>query len=211
MKTEYKSTFYEFLDGQLRIQEIESWIYRTPDLEGDLEEEIYSELIEFNFKDKYSEELFINFICDKVINQGDFLTWKIKGLLRRFIASPNESQRLLNEFYRLCTGFFTSQGQISKGFKFLQNLGFNFLYWMDEGYLRINYGKKWHIEYQKCKKDLPFYHKQLEPIASRILKALNDKEIEILDHSNYNITKELRKDLESKTLFILKHKADDKA
>jgi hypothetical protein len=40
MRTEYKSTFFKFLDGQLRIQELESWIYRTPGIEDDLEEEI---------------------------------------------------------------------------------------------------------------------------------------------------------------------------
>jgi hypothetical protein len=136
-------------------------------------------LIELNFKDKYSDGLLVNLITEKIIKQGDFLTWKIKELLTRFIESPHEYQSLLNEFYMLSTNAYNSQGGIAKGFKFLQNLGLNYLYWMDEGYLKTNYGKKWQIEYQKCKEDLPFYHKQLEPIASRILKALNDKEIEI--------------------------------
>ena len=77
MKTEYISIFFKFLDGQLKIQELESWIYSTPGLAYDLEEEFYSELIEFNFKDKYSDGLLVNLITEKIINQGDFLTWKI--------------------------------------------------------------------------------------------------------------------------------------
>ena len=110
----------------------------------------------------------------------------------------------------LSTDAYNSQGEIAKGFKFLQNLGLNHLHWMDKGYLKSNYGKQWQIEYQKCKEDLPFYHRQLEPIASRILKALNDKEIEILDQGRHKITEELKTQLESDTILKIKHKASNK-
>ena len=107
----------------------------------------------------------------------------------------------------LSTEAYNSQGTVAPGFKFLQNLGLNFLFWMDAGYLKTNYGKKWQIEYKKCKDEVPFYNKQLLPIAKKILLAMDTKQIEIKGQGIYTIESKLKEELESELIFKLEHKA----
>ncbi len=82
MKSEYKATFFKYLDGRLSIEELESWIYRAQGLEDHLEKEVYSELIAFNFKNKYSDGLLVDLITEKIIRRRAFLTWKIKKTVK---------------------------------------------------------------------------------------------------------------------------------
>ena len=206
MNPKYKSKFFEFLNGELKISGLETWLYSTPELENDLDKELYFELISFNYKDKNSQGQLTELILDRTVTEGEFLTWKIKRLLKRFIETPAETKTLLDQFYNLSTDAYNSRREVSPGFKFLRHLGFNYLYWMEEDYLWSNYGKQWQIEYKKCLAELPYYHAQLEPIAKQILTALEEKQIEINGHGNYTITKTLKTELESDDVFQLEHK-----
>ena len=82
------------------------------------------------------------------MDEGEFITEEIKNLLLRFVANPNETKILLDQLYLYSEDAVNSQGEISKGFRFLQNLRFNRIYWMERNYLKGNFGKKWQIEYR---------------------------------------------------------------
>ena len=130
--------------------------------------------------------------------------------MREPSPQPEEIIDRLNEFYALYSNAYNSRGEMAPGFKFLQNLGLNYLYWMDEGYLKTHYGNEWQAEYKIFKKELPFYHEQLKPVAKLILQALEDKTIEIFKQGDYVMTDTLRKKLESDTLFRIVHDSANK-
>jgi len=206
MRESYKIEFYRFLNGEYQLKDFEELIYSNVDLESQIGSDIYLELVGFDFNDKNSQSRLIEFIFDSIITMGEFLTWRIREILIDFIERPDKIKKLLDEFYHLTCDAYNSQGEIAKGFKFLQNLGMNYFYWMDEGYLKTNYGKKWQIEYNKCKDDFGFYHEQLKPIAIKILESIDNEKIKINGQGDYEITDFLKTELESDKIFELKHK-----
>ena len=76
---------------------------------------------------------------------------------------------------------------------------------MDESYLRYAYGSNWKSEYRKTLNNLDFYHRQLKPIAEKILNAINQGDIKIISKGKYEITEELKQELELNKIFLLKH------
>jgi hypothetical protein len=88
---------------------------------------------------------------------------------------------------------------------FLEHLGLNYFWWMDEHYLRYAHRSNWKSEYRKTLDNLEFYHRQLKPIAEKILNAINQSDIKIISKGKYEITEELRQELETDKIFELKH------
>jgi hypothetical protein len=162
-------------------------------------------LISFEFKDKYANDK-IRSLISRIINIGDFEKWKITNKLKSFIDKPEHTKDLLNDFYDLFFGFPNENPYEQKGYKFLQNLGLNCLYWIDEGYLKSSYGDSWIEYYKKYEAEIPLYHEQLVPIASLILSALTSDEIEIYGKGDYKISDFLKEKLESDKIIKLKHK-----
>ncbi|HEX3008400.1 MAG TPA: hypothetical protein VHO90_12390, partial [Bacteroidales bacterium] len=93
-----------------------------------------------------------------------------------------------------------------KGYKFLQNLGLNYLHWIDEAYLKTSYGDKWTDYYKKYESEIPFYHEQLVPVAKLIFSGLQTNEIEIFEKGIYKISDSLKEQLENDKILELKHK-----
>ncbi|MBB6461848.1 hypothetical protein [Flammeovirga kamogawensis] len=46
--------FYEVLKHKISIQDFEKWVYETKELELELLEDIYTDLISLNYKTKYN-------------------------------------------------------------------------------------------------------------------------------------------------------------
>ncbi|MEN7550457.1 hypothetical protein AAG747_21235 [Rapidithrix thailandica] len=46
--------FYEVLNHKMLLQDFEPWVYKTHELESELPEGIYTDLISLNFKEKYA-------------------------------------------------------------------------------------------------------------------------------------------------------------
>ncbi len=105
------------------------------------------DLASFDFNDKNAYEK-INSIIENIINKGNFERWRIANKLIDFINHPENSKKLLNDFYHLFCGFPNENPYQPKGYRFLQNLGLNSLHWIDEAYLKASYGDKW-IDYYK--------------------------------------------------------------
>ncbi len=204
MKEDTKVKFYQFLVGKIGIAEFEKWIYSNSSLEIEIGENSYMDLISFDFKDKSANEILKVFISE-IVQIGDFEKWKITNKLREFIDSPERTKDLLNDLYLLFSGLPNDNSNEPKGYKFLQNLGLNYLHWMDEDYLKTCHGDKWTDYYEKYEKEIPLYYKQLVPIARLILSAFQKAEIEIINKGQYVISDSLKEQLESDKVFELRH------
>lgn len=197
--------FYKFLNGDTNLLDIETFIYKQPELEQQLDKDIYLELINFDFKDKNADDKLRQFLFQDIAEEGQFETWKLKSLLYTFMTDFKNIHKFLDKLYHLYCGIYQNNGQRKYQYKFLSNLGLNYLYWVDEGYLKANYGDNWEKEYKKCFADFEFYHRQLKPFAEEILTALNDSKIQILNDGTYSITDDLKAKLETEKIYELKH------
>jgi hypothetical protein len=200
-----KIKFYNVLTGKTSLKDFETWIYSDSDLESEIGTSNYMDLVSFGFNDKNANEK-INSIIGNIINNGDFERWKITNKLIDFIDHPEKTKELLNDFYHLFCGFPNENPYEAKGYKFLQNLGLNYLYWIDETYLKTSYGDKWIDYYKKYENEVPLYHQQLVPVAKLILSGLQTNRIEILEKGIYKISASLKAQLESDKILQLKHK-----
>ena len=197
--------FCKFLNGDINLLDIETFVYKQTDLEQQLDEEIYLELINFDFKDKNASDRLRHFIFRHISSEGQFETWKLKLLLNTFLTDISNTHIYLDKLYHLYCGIYQDNGQRKYRYKFLSNLGLNYLWWVDEGYMKTNYGINWEKEYKNCFDDFGFYHSQLDPFAHEILTALNDNKIQILNDGTYTITEDLKAKLETETIYKLKH------
>lgn len=200
-----KVEFYKFLNGERTVEELRDFIYSQPDLEQQLESAAYFSLIELNFNDKYDRAKLPALIKNSVVEEGQFETWKLRTLLNNFLSDVSNTHINLDKFYHLYCGIYQDEGQRRYEYKFLSNLGLNYLYWADEDYMKVNAGANWEAEYNNCFKDFAFYHAQLKPFAEEILGALDENKIQILNDGTYLITDELKAKLETKTIYKLKH------
>ena len=200
-----KIGFYKFLNGDKTVSELESFIYGQTDLEHQLTSDIYIELISFDFKDKYVIAKLPDFIKQKLIDEGQFETWKLRTILNNFLTDYKNLRIYLDKLYHSYFGVYQDNGKRKYEFKFLANLGLNYLWWVDEAYLKTTYGENWKIEYDKCFDNFEFYQQQLKPFADQILTALHTKQIIILNDGTYNISDELKADLETDKIYELKH------
>ncbi len=201
-----KIQFYNFLSGDTSVECIEYFIYSQADLEKQLDSETYLNLIEMNFKDKYIIAKLPEFIKNRIVEEGQFEMWKLKRILNDFLTQPEKTDHNLVEIYQLYCGVYQDNGQRKYKFKFLGNLGLNYLFWAEEGYLKTHYGDNWKTEYEKCKSEFGFYHDQLKNFATEILLAIDSNEIEILNDGAYRISNDLKNKLETEEIYKLKHK-----
>lgn len=205
MKDSTKKKFYGFLTGKINLKDFETWIYSESALESEIGSGAYMDLVSLDFNERNVYEK-LNSIISNVINKGDFETWMISDKLGDFIAHPEKAKELLNDFYHLFCGLPNENPYEPKGYKFLQNLGLNYLHWIDETYLKASHGEKWTDYYKKYESEIPLYHKQLVPVANLILSGLESGEIKILGKGDYDITDSMKEQLESDKVLKLKHK-----
>ena len=200
-----KIEFYKFLNGDKSVEELECFIYSQSDLEQQLDSETYLNLVELNFKDKYGKAKLTDIIKNRIIEEGQFETWKLKRILNDFLIQPEKTDTNLDKIYHLYRGFYQDNGQRKYEYKFLGNIGLNYLHWTSEGYLKTHYGDNWRVEYEKCKTEFEFYHEQLKDFATEILLAIENKKIEILNGGTYIISNDLKDKLETDEIYKLKH------
>ena len=184
---------------------MENFIYKHSDLEHELDRDTYLELISLDFNDKCVIATLPDFIKRKIIDEGQFETWKLRNVLNALLTDPKNLHIHLDKLYHLYCGIYHDTGERRYEFKFLGNLGLNYLYWVDEGYMKANYGDKWKQEYERSFNDFEFYHEQLKPFAKEILSALDTKQIIILNDGTYKISDELKTKSETEKIYKLKH------
>lgn len=199
---ENKIEFFRFLNNDISISELEKFIYSRTELEQQIDNEIYINLISSDFTNKAKLD---NLIKSRIIEIGQFETWKLKKVLNDFLAQPEKADIYLNKLYHLYCGIYQDDGQRKYEYNFLGNLGLNYFFWADEGYLRTMYGNNWESEYKKCLTEFRFYHEQLKGFAIEILLALDNKDIKIFNDGTYRITENLKNKLETDQIYQLNH------
>lgn len=197
--------FYKFLNGDISVCDLEKFIYNQSDLEQQLDKDTYLELISLDFKDKHVIAALADFIKKKVVEEGQFETWNLRNILNSFLTDAENLHIYLNKLYHLYCGIYQNDGHRKYEFKFLASLGLNYLYWVDEGYMKANYGDKWKEKYERSFDDFKFYQEQLKPFAKKILLALDNKQIKILNDGTYTIVDDLKSELETNQVYKLKH------
>jgi len=216
-----KLIFFRFLNDELAFSELQNFLFETKELEKELRKEIYTDFLLFQHNHKTTIDHLDHLLfqrdhknaiehlkeyVSKITPESEFETWKLTELLKKFINEPKKIKEYLDIFYDLYCGTFDEfRGGFSLGYIFLEHLGLNYFWWIDEHYLRYAYGWNWKSEYRKTLDNIEYYHQQLRPIAEKILKAIQLGDIKIISKGKYEITEELKRELESDKIFKLKH------
>jgi hypothetical protein len=125
-----KLKIFKLLNHKLSIEDFESWIYiKENELEVNLEEELYFDLISFNYKSKHAKQDFFK-AFDRIINKHEFEIWKINDILESIINNDEyfgdslmRALKLRDEGYWFLDGFeaFSDIGLIAeKGFYMIE-------------------------------------------------------------------------------------------
>ena len=97
--------FYEVLKHKISIQEFERWVYKTQELEIELPEEAYTELISLNYKDKFAQNE-LERIVKPFIDNGKFEIKRISKYLKSIIDKDEKCAESIEMTYDLyCSGY----------------------------------------------------------------------------------------------------------
>lgn len=88
----WKILFYEYIGGKLNLEEFEKELYERSDLESSLEEDIYLDLISFDYKNKLNSSKVINYILEKILIGETEYDCKLYILIRVFYESEIEKK-----------------------------------------------------------------------------------------------------------------------
>lgn len=97
--------FYEVLKHKISIQEFERWVYKTQELEIELPEDTYTELISLNYKDKFAQNE-LERIVKPFIDNGKFEIKRISKYLKSIIDKDEKCAESIEMTYDLyCSGY----------------------------------------------------------------------------------------------------------
>jgi len=115
LKQDIKYCFFKTLIGEKSIIEFEQWLYKSKDLEKQLSQEAYLDLISFNFRQPRALHELTKLLKGH-IDLAEFETWKLQNLLDKVDQKQGEYPRAILKFYDLyCSGY-----------SFLDNLGYGY-------------------------------------------------------------------------------------
>jgi hypothetical protein len=89
----WKIPFYEFIGGKINLVDFEKEIYKTTELEVIIGEEIYIELVSFNYTYIRNYNDVVNYIFEKILIEESVYDCKLYVLISRFYSS-DISQKL---------------------------------------------------------------------------------------------------------------------
>lgn len=89
----WKIPFYEIIGGKINLVDFEKELYKTTELEAIIGEEIYIELVSFNYTDIRNYNDVVNYIFEKILIEESVYDCKLFVLISRFYSS-DISQKL---------------------------------------------------------------------------------------------------------------------
>ena len=160
-----QTQLFRFLNEEIRVEELEKWVYQTRELELNFDEEDYLKLISLDFSSLHARHE-IEKILKKYIGYGEYETWKVKKLLVNILGRKEELPNTLIDLYTLyCQGFY-----------FLDNLALGFgievQSMLDEGVSKDS------IEVQQL---VDSFLPKVRHEAERVLSWLEEEKIKIRD------------------------------
>jgi hypothetical protein len=91
---------FETINGLVKIEEFEQWLYSQDELAARMDESLFLELYIFNYKQKFALSIFERMIND-FYDQKEITKWMIKSYLKRIITSSEFEDHILSKFYRM--------------------------------------------------------------------------------------------------------------
>jgi hypothetical protein len=83
---------FHFLDYEIKLPELEDWIYKSRELENEIGKDNYLYLLGYNYKNKYAEIEIHDFILKHIVTDKKYAEWKINYLLEsNHINFPTEN------------------------------------------------------------------------------------------------------------------------
>lgn len=97
--------FYDVLKHKISIQDFEQWVYDTKELESELPEDTYTDLISLNYKDKYAYNELAK-IVEPFIDNGKSEIKRISKYLESIIDRDEKCAESIEMTYDLyCSGY----------------------------------------------------------------------------------------------------------
>jgi hypothetical protein len=97
--------FYEVLKHKINIQDFEEWVYATKELELELPENTYTDLISLNYKGKYAHNE-LEKIIEPFVDNGKFEIKRISKYLKSIIKRDENCAESIETTYELyCSGY----------------------------------------------------------------------------------------------------------
>ncbi len=91
-----EEVFYKYLDDRIETNELEKWVYEQSSFENKIDAEIYQHLIEFNYNQKDSKHELQKIILTNIVNENEFIRWKIEYILTSAEISLPKSDLFLH-------------------------------------------------------------------------------------------------------------------
>ena len=181
---EIENSFFQFLAGELPLQEFEQWLYSTPEIESYLGKPAYLEVISFNFRQPA-----VNYELSKIIYKHivktKFDTWQIKRLLKSLLDGTQDAVEVFEKLYDM----------YGKGYWFLDDIGIQYVLGIDE-IPRLAAQNLWdENEFFRRRKMLENYLKPMKDEVEVLILALETGEIKVVSDNEYFITPELSEKL----------------
>ena len=82
---------YKFLDKQISLSGLESFVYKSPALETHIGEDNYQALLEFNYNKKNADLELQNLLIREIIQENEFANWKVNLLLNSLELGINSN------------------------------------------------------------------------------------------------------------------------
>lgn len=112
MNLRLKLKVYQFYKGYLHVSAFEQWLYENIGmLEEILSEELFFELMAFNYKANFAHKEFFK-AFDYLMDWGEYEIWNLKQLLASIINKDDDFYKSLKKIYELS----------NKGYAFLSEL-----------------------------------------------------------------------------------------
>lgn len=168
--------FYEYLNGDIDRRQLENWVYETKELEKELPEDHYTDLISFSFKTGDLNS-FVSKLIDLFFDWQEYEKWRTIKLLREILNNEVEivlSTRKLRQIY-------LEQEERLKWPLISTKLGVGFESVLDDCPLEAEY-KNWNKEaLKKQLEPIDWYKEQIHLAVKYELLELNNIELKLLD------------------------------
>ena len=168
--------FYEFLNGDINKVQLENWVYETKELEKELPEDHYIDLISFAFKTG-DLKTYISKLVDLFFDWQEYEAWRTIKLLRNIVNDEIEivlATRMLRQLY-------LEQEEKIKWPLISINLGIGFESVLDNCPIESEYGN-WNKEaLKKQLEPINWYKEEIKNTAIKELAEITNKELKSID------------------------------
>jgi hypothetical protein len=175
-----KERFFKTIKGDISLDDFERWVYDSKNLETILDSDDYLDIISLDYKKSGAKYELYN-ILKRLIDIGEFETYKILELLNQAKQKDERLPFILMEFYNL----------YCKGYSFLQDLGLGYGLMVEvppSKYSKDNWDELKEDEKQDL---INSFYPEINEVIQRVIDWLTNKRIVLtgeqdeIGHYNY--------------------------